>query len=200
MNRREILKKLGIGALSLTGIDRLTKVMANQATHVPIEPCVVIASTDEGYTPVMNCNGHVCPSGFSCTGTGVTCSVIHTCGANYNCGITGGGDPHFTCQSHTCTAVFTCDPQQGDFRCQSAFVGCGGSLGHFQCLGTDPNDAQFNCSLDFRGCGGVGRFRCDDFDCVSHYDCDPNETCVTPAPFNCAPRFSCPPPAGGYHS
>jgi hypothetical protein len=100
MNRREILKKLGIGALSLTGIDRLTKVMANQATHVPIEPCVVIASTDEGYTPVMNCNGHVCPSGFSCTGTGVTCSVIHTCGANYNCGITGGGDPHFTCQSH----------------------------------------------------------------------------------------------------
>ena len=63
MKRREVLK-IGVSVLSLTGMDRLVKALANQPTTVPIEPCVIVASTDEGYTPLLKCDGHVCPSGF----------------------------------------------------------------------------------------------------------------------------------------
>jgi len=140
MKRREILKKLGIGALSLVGIERLANAMVSpsqSSTEVCVEEvevaCVVSASTDEGYTLLAQCPfGHICPASYTCS---------H---GSYN-----------SCQSFVCFNVFTCNPPlgAGDFNCTSQFQGCGGlPFSSFHCQGTDPNDAQFNCSVRFTGC------------------------------------------------
>lgn len=188
MKRREILKALGIGALSLTGIERLAKAMATPIpeSSKPCEltasavVCVVSASTDDGYSGnLSSCTLDICPVQYVCN---------------------GGATNHY-CTGYVCTANNTCNvqPPTGDFRCDNYYVGCNGTTAQFQCLGVDPgtNDAQFVCVANFTGCSGGGVFDCDDFKCRSgQYSCGVGHTgCPNPIP----PWVICQQP-GGYHS
>ncbi len=167
MKRREILKKLGIGALSLAGIVRLTKAMA---TSAPPEEVICALTTDGEGVYLKSCP----PGG------------LYTCpGANYHCG--QPYHPYFICNLFVCPANFSCNPAQGDFTCELNFLGCN-YVGSFACSGTDTGagDHQFNCSAAFTGCRDGGKFTCEDFYCKSHYDCGTGATCPSGPPFSCA--------------
>lgn len=181
MKRREILKALGIGALSLTGIERLAKAMATpgptsvECSEVEVV-CVVSASTG-GEFYLSSCTNDVCPNLFRCNG-GVT---------NFYCD-----------SSFNCVIQHTCDPQaaRGDFRCNNLFTcGLGRTTGTFTCAGgIDPglNDAQFVCFGSFSGCHGQRPFFCSDFKCEGTYDCGAGHGgCPNPLPgmVVCEPNY-----------
>lgn len=187
MKRREILKMLGVGTLSLVGIERLAKAMAQNVPSPTETQLCLMEGTD------VACAASVSNEGY--TPLAPMCPILVTCPASATC---NDGSQH-SCKSFECLTVFTCEPPtgSGDFNCISQFQGCGGMKGFsFRCKGTDLKDAQFNCSVVFTGCQGDGAFRCDDFDCVNTYDCGSGKVCPTPGRFACENpphgRFSCP--------
>lgn len=186
MKRREILKKLGIGALSLAGIERLAKAMGKPEPS-SIDVCedgvavaCVVSASPGGEFNLSSCTNDVCPNVFRCN----------------------GGATNFYCDSSfNCVVQHTCDPtpNAGDFRCNNFFT-CGvGATGVFRCLGSDPgNDAQFLCIGAFHGCYEASTFDCDDFRCRGTYNCGSGHTgCPTPVP---GIGVDCQGITGGYHA
>lgn len=96
MKRRELMKMAGIGALSLTGLDRLAKAMA---AFDELSKEVAICPDGEGMylcprTPTFKCGDN--EDAFECEAS------------------------HFVCGN------FVCNPQSGDFNCVADFWGCAG--------------------------------------------------------------------------
>ncbi len=175
MKRREILKMLGAGALSLAGIERLVKAMAVPSQLSAEEEVCVLSVDGEGVKTVVSCPpGYTCPS-YACPGISYECLPPHNT---------------YECLNFWCPINFTCGVTKGDFTCRNNFSGCSGPIRQsFSCSGIDAGagDHQFNCSASFNGCAGEGRFTCDDFYCKSHYECGKGNACVPPhSPFSCS--------------
>ncbi len=156
MKRREMLRMAGLGALSLTGLERLARAM--------VSPNRVIACP---LSSVYQCDNYSCSPTFYCGDdeTAFNCTVQFTCG-NHRCSEPMDGD--FTCgNSYTgclgdndfsCTGVDD-GADNYQFNCSNAFNGCDGERADFRC-------DDFICRGDY-WCGRNGEEnRCNYFSCV----------------------------------
>lgn len=154
MNRREFVKRAGVGLGGLVGLERLVKALAGEPAYATTI-CPASPTTTPGYSVCESNNNNV-----HCYGVESGTPPAYRCDGNYLC------NSNFTCEDFTCF-----QNGNGDFECHSTFdcaINQDGS--QFQCDGNDLFGYQFKCTTPF-SCfpSGEGtrtqRFWCDDFYC-----------------------------------